>query len=110
MSGICLGQKMKQDVLYTPKIIAPQNNLDKKCNKFPNHFFSFNRVFAKITLSYDDDSSSSTKGNSSSSSSSAVGSSRSRSAPLDLLLYDSLCWECESGSGKGNFDDFNYFP
>ncbi len=70
-------------------------------------------MFAKITLSYDDDnSSSSTEGNSNSnsSSSSAVGSSRSRSAPLDLLLYDSLCWECESGSGKGNFDDFNYFP
>ena len=27
--------------------------------------------------------------------------SNTKSAPLDLLLYDSLCWDCES-SGKCN--------
>lgn len=37
------------------------------------------RVFSQITVSY---------------------GSGPQSAPLDLLLYDSMCWDCQSGSGE----------
>ena len=38
------------------------------------------RVFAKITLSY--------------------GPGGPRSTPLDVILYDSFCWECDGETGE----------
>ena len=60
-------------------------------------FNSLFRVFAKITLSYGADASST---NSSSSSGNQQQQQAPRSAALDLLLYDSLCWDCTLGSGE----------
>ena len=41
--------------------------------------FTFDRIFARVFLAY---------------------GTGPRSSPLDLLLYDSLCWDCTSGSGE----------
>ena len=62
---------------------------------------TFFRLFVKLSLAYIPKSKNQRDGESNVPKSRPPVHKNSRSAPLDLLLYDSLCWDCES-SGKCN--------